>query len=247
MSKVISISLSPNVFNQDLHAAWQMMRSPLQWQKGEHIRSLEGVFASYLGVNEESVFSFNSGRSAFLSLLSSLGIGNGDEVLLQAFTCNAVPNPVLWSGAKPVYVDVREATFSMDARDLEKKITPRSRAIIIQHTFGLAGDLLAIKEIARRRSLIVIEDCAHALGGTSHGKRLGTFGDAAFFSFGRDKVISCVYGGMLVCNNATLKATMSLRYEKLAYPSKAWIRQQLRHPQFVKTCLRLYALYRAAN
>jgi len=121
MSKIISISLSPNVFPIDLDAAGRMLHESMNWQEGEHVRTLLDAFSSYYGVSEERFFSFNSGRSALLCALLSLGIGKGDEVLLQGFTCNAVPNPVLWSGATPIYVDVKENTFAVNLEDLKKK------------------------------------------------------------------------------------------------------------------------------
>jgi len=262
MPKIISISLSPNVFPIDLVAARHMLGRLHEWREGEHLASLADAFSRYHGVSKDRVFSFNSGRSALLGALASLGIGEGDEVLLQSFTCNAVPNPVLWAGAMPIYVDVNEHTFTMDVADLERKITRRAKAIIIQHTFGLATDMDEILSVAKRHKLFVIEDCAHALGATypasaapslrsypcsakhvacgTRGKKAGTMGDMAFFSFGRDKVISSVYGGMLLINNANLLGEVKERYEALQYPDNQWIRQQLRHPLSMDVFLRWY-------
>lgn len=251
MPKIISISLSPNVFSVDIDAARRMLREPLHWQEGEYVHTLLGAFSSYYDVSEERFFSFNSGRSALLCALLSLGIGKGDEVLLQAFTCNAVPNPILWSGAMPIYVDAMQDTFSMDVSDLEKKITSRAKAIIVQHTFGLAVEMEAILSIAKRHGLFLIEDSAHALGATYccrmrhencevEGRKVGTLGDMAFFSFGRDKVISSVYGGMLLVNNDSLIGEIDKRYKTIAYPSISWIGQQLRHPLLIDIFLRWY-------
>ena len=229
--KPISISLSPNTQKDDVWLALKLRFQPWKWKKGKAIGELEKSFREYLGA--KYAFSFNSGRSALLAILSSLGLEKGDEVLLQAFTCNAVPNPVLWSGLKPVYVDCREDDFNIDAEDLERKIGPQSKVVIVQHTFGLPADMDRIIEICQRRNLILIEDCAHALGAKYQGKLVGTFGKAAFFSFSRDKVISSVYGGMAVTNDAALGEKIKEFQEKIGHPSFFWIRQQIFHPIFM--------------
>ncbi len=166
-----------------------------------------------------------------MALLMSFGIEKGNEVLVQAFTCVAVPNSVLWTGAKPVYVDI-DRTFNMDPVDAAKKITPKTKAIIIQHTFGIPADLDALMKLAKAHHLIIIEDCAHSLGATYYGQKIGTFGDAAFFSFGRDKVISSVFGGMAIISGKRKAESGKLKQfqQKLKYPSYFWIFQQLLHP-----------------
>src|SRR3989344_931875 len=125
----ISISLSPNTEKDDIQLVLRVLFHPWRWKNGEEIVSFERDFQKYLGV--QHAISFNSGRSAFLAILKSLDLEEGDEILLQAFTCNAVPNPILWAhstssgqaGLKPVYVDCDEETFNLDLEDLQKKIT----------------------------------------------------------------------------------------------------------------------------
>lgn len=226
--KPISISLSPNTEQDDVWLALQLLFQPWRWRKGTAAQQMESEFAKYLGVNH--AFSYNSGRSALMAILSALSLKEGNEVLVQAFTCNAVPNPVLWTGLKPVYVDCREDDFNMDAEDLERKITPRSRVVIIQHTFGLPADMEKIQDICQKHNLILVEDCAHALGATYKGKKVGTFGKAAFFSFSRDKVISCVYGGMAATNDPVVAERLRKFQGTSGYPSLPWILQQLLHP-----------------
>lgn len=236
--KLISISLSPNVFPEDIDAAGTMLNHPSLWIEGKDIAAFENALASYFGSQtSKDIHTFNSGRSALLSLLQAFDIGKGDEVLLQAFTCNAVPNPVLWVGAEPMYVDVNEDTFNMDVKDAAKKVTKKTKAIIVQHTFGLPADMDAILSLAKKHKLMVIEDCAHALGAEYKGKKAGTLGDAAFFSFGRDKVISSVYGGAVLINS---KIHIKSVYEKLPYPSKNWVKQQLRHPLVMNELVKWY-------
>lgn len=227
MIRPITISLSPNTERDDIKLAFKMLFQPWRWKRGENIEELEGEFSRYLGL--EHAVSFNSGRSSFMAILRALGLELGDEVLLQAFTCNAVPNPVLWEGLTPVYVECREDDYNMNADDLEKKITAKSRAVVVQHTFGMPADMDRIQEVCARRNLVLIEDCAHALGAKYKGKLVGTFGKASFFSFSRDKVISSVYGGMAATNDKELAAGMRSFREEAGYPSFSWIFQQLRH------------------
>ena len=227
MIRPISISLSPNTETDDILAAFALLFQPWRWKRGKEIELLEQDFKNNLGVS--SVVSFNSGRSAFLAILESLGLQKGDEILIQAFTCNAVPNPILWSGLKPVYIDCKE-DYNMSSVDLEKKITPRSRVVLVQHTFGFPADMDKIQEICTKYNLILLEDCAHALGARYKGRKVGTFGKASFFSFSRDKVISSVYGGMVATNDALLAENMREFQKKVGYPFLLWIFQQLLHP-----------------
>ena len=228
MFSPITISLSPNTEKDDVLLALKLLFSPWQWKRGEYIEKLEKEFAKYLGVKHAT--SFNSGRTAQLAILKSLRLGKGDQVLLQAFTCVVVPNSILWTGAKPVYVDIEKNTFNINPNNLKKKINSSSRAIIVQHTFGQSAKMEKILEIAKKNNLIVIEDCAHSLGAKYKGQLTGTFGKAAFFSFGRDKVISSVFGGMAVTNDDLIGEKLKTFQEKLFYPSYFWIFQQLLHP-----------------
>lgn len=228
MFSPIAISLSPNTERDDVFLALKLLFSPWQWGKGKDIGRLEKEFAKYFGAKH--AVSFNSGRSAEYAILKNVGIKKGDQVLLQAFTCVVVPNSVLWLGARPVYVDIDQETFNISPNDLKKKITPASKAIIIQHTFGQPAEISKILKIARKNNLMVIEDCAHALGTASKGQLMGTFGDASFFSFGRDKVISGVFGGMAVTNDDGLGKKLKKFQRTLQFPSFFWIFQQLLHP-----------------
>ena len=222
--QVISSSLSPNTEREDVFEALRVLSNPASWQQGSAIDKVEKWFN---GV------SFDSGRTAFFAILQAFDIGQGDEVLMQAFTCVAVPNSILFARARPVYVDIDDS-FNINPKDLEEKITKRSKVILVQHTFGVPAQMDAILAIAKRHKLIVIEDCAHALGATHKGKKIGTLGDASFFSFGRDKVISSVWGGVATinakCQMPNAKYKLKKFQEELPYPSCAWIAQQLFHP-----------------
>lgn len=241
--KPISISLSPNVQRDDVFLVIKiLLRSLLRKSEIQNSKSktLEDGFKKYLGV--KYAFSFNSGRSSLYTILKALNIKEGDEVLLQAFTCNAVPNPVLWVRAKPVYADIDES-LNIDPDDLEKKITKNGKAIIIQNTFGIPAQVDKIVEIARRHNLIVIEDCAHALGAKYQRKKLGTFGDVAFFSFGRDKVISSVWGGIVTANNDEIAKKIEMVYKDVPYPKRMWAIKQLLHPVLFTVIIPTYYVF----
>jgi len=223
--KPISISLSPNVQKDDVVLAFKLLFKPWTWKKGLAVQKLEEEFKKYLGV--KYAFSFNSGRSSLYAILKALK-PQGSDILLQAFTCNAVANPVLWAGLNPVYIDSAD-NFNMDLENLKSKII-NHKSILVQHTFGLPANMDEIISIVRQNGMVLIEDCAHALGAEFKGKKVGTFGDVAFFSFSRDKVISCVYGGMAVTNDDELGKKLQALQQDFGQPGMFWIKQQLLHP-----------------
>ena len=235
--KPISISLSPNTEKDDVWLAFRLLFQPWYWktisvnqrldQRKSAVQELEEEFKKYLGV--KYAISFNSGRSALMAILEEMKVREGDEVLLQAFTCNSAVNPILNQGAKPVFVDVDE-TINMDPGNFKRKITPKSKTVMIQHTFGWPAQIEEILRIARGNNLFLIEDCAHSLGARYKGGYCGTFGNAAFFSFGRDKIISSVFGGMAVTNNDKIGERIRKFQQALDFPSNFWVFQQLLHP-----------------
>ncbi|MBI3379875.1 DegT/DnrJ/EryC1/StrS aminotransferase family protein [Candidatus Gottesmanbacteria bacterium] len=237
----IAIGLSPNTENDDVWQAIKIIFQPWMWQEGDAIKKVLEWFKNYFNFDE--AFLFNSGRSALYVVLKSFGIDKGDEVLVQAFTCVAVPDPVIWTGAKPIFVDIDE-TLNIDPGLLEKHINRKTKVIIVQHTFGIPAQIELIKKIAQKYNLILIEDCAHSLGAEVYGKKVGTFGDAVIFSFGRDKVISSVFGGMASINSKFKTQCLQLKklQGNLNFPGYFWILQQLLHPIFFVIILPLYNL-----
>src|SRR3989338_1760951 len=162
----IAISLSPNTEIDDLFLAFKSLLNLVVWKKGKYSFLLETWFRKYFYT--EKVFLFNSGRSALFSVLKGMNLGKGDEVIVQGFTCTAVPDPILWCGAKPIFVDI-DASLNIDNEKLEKSITKKTKAIIVQHTFGIPADIKKIKEITQKYNIILIEDCAHSLGAKIQG------------------------------------------------------------------------------
>jgi len=226
--KSIFISLSPNIQKDDFVLALKLLFMPWKWKKGMALERLESDFKRFLNIKH--VFVFSSGRISFLAILRALGLKRDDEVLIQGLTCNAVVNPILWSGLKPVFVDIDKQTLNFDFEELEKKITNKTKVILLQHTFGLPADIDRISAICREHNIILLEDCAHSLGAEHNGKKIGSFGKASFFSFGRDKVISSVYGGFVATNDNELAEKIKTIQENFDYPSRLWIFQQLLHP-----------------
>jgi dTDP-4-amino-4,6-dideoxygalactose transaminase len=163
------------------------------------VEDVEATLASVFGVHH--VVTFVSGRNSLRAVLKAIGISEGDEVILPGFTCAVVPYTILHCGAKPIYVDIR-ADYRMNLDELRASLTQKTKAIIAQHTFGFPERMSDILTLARARNIRVIEDCAHVLPGTAHeGKMLGTWGDAAYFSFERGKTISSGWGGAAVTND----------------------------------------------
>ena len=223
--------MSPNTQKDDVLLAVKTMLNPGSWHDGRQQNQVKEWFVK--NYNVENVYLFHCARSALYAVLQSFDIGKGDEVILQAFTCVAVPNSIVWGGAKPVYADI-DASLNIDPIDIERKITPQTKALIVQHTFGMPAHIEDILALAEKYKLIVIEDCAHSLGVSYNGKYLGTFGDAAIFSFGRDKVVSSVCGGVAIIHaqrpvpNAIFK--LKEFQSNLTKPPYFWIFQQIIHP-----------------
>lgn len=158
------------------------------------------------------------GRVALYAILKGLNIGAGDEVVIQAFTCLAVPEGVMASGARPVYVDIETAGFNMDPADLERKLTPQVRAIVVQHTYGIPADMRRIVSIAQERGIPIIEDCCHTLASTYKGRPVGSFGTGSFYSFEWGKPVVAGIGGSAVVNDPQLKERVKAQYEHYRYP-----------------------------
>ncbi|MCK9445540.1 DegT/DnrJ/EryC1/StrS family aminotransferase [bacterium] len=225
--KTISISLSPNTERDDINLAFSLIFKPWKWKRGKEIKEFERSFRNYFGF--KNAFSFNSGRSSLIAILKAMEIGEGDEVIVQAFTCNAAINPIIYVGACPVFADI-DPNLNISAEKVIKKITKKTRAVMIQHTFGYPADIDEIRKICVINNIYLIEDCAHALGAKYKDSFCGSFGDASFFSFGRDKIISSVYGGMVTVNNDALLEKVSHFQKEIEYPSICFIKQQLLHP-----------------
>lgn len=240
--KAIFTGFAPNLITQDIKIACAFLFFPWKyrdWRVGSFTTGVEDWLKKYFTIHHS--FVFDSGRSALYYALKALGIGEGDEVLVQSFTCIVVSNAVKWTGASPVYLDIND-NFNIDSANIEKKISSRTKAIIIQHTFGLPTDLKKIIEIAKKNNLKIIEDCAHAFGNRHQNKLLGTFGDIGMFSFGSDKPVSCVRGGALITNDDNLAQKIQEYQDGLPWSTRTKIFQHLMHILFFSISKPLYNL-----
>lgn len=226
--RTILISLAPNNFIDDVWLSLKIILQPYTWEKGSYIAKLEAKFTKFLKL--PYVYSFNSGRSALMIGLKALNFPKNSEVITQAFTCVAIPNSIKYCGLTPIFADVNKNGFNMDVSDFEKKITKKTKAVIVQNLFGIPDDINKIINIAKKNNIIVIEDCAQSLGATVDNQLIGTFGAFSFFSFGRDKVISSTFGGLLATKDKKLSDSIKTEYSKLKFPESSWIFRQLLHP-----------------
>lgn len=197
--------------------------SPLN--EGPDIGPFERAFASAVGTRH--AITFGAGRMALYALLEALGVGPGDEVIVPAFTCVVVPNAVLYRGARPVFVDIETRTFNVDPSLLAAKITPRTKAIIAQHTFGLVCDIEEIVRIGRSRGIPVLEDCAHALGAELDGRPAGSLATAAYFSIDHTKMIGAGTGGVATTDDPQLAEVLQAIQHRAPYQTPSRVRQLL--------------------
>ncbi len=170
--------------------------------KGRFVRAFESEFAAYIGTKYGTAV--NNGTVALHLALLALGIGKGDEVIVPSLTYVASVNTIHYTGATPVFADSLLSTWQVDPDDIERKITRQTRAILLVHLYGYPCDMDRIMEIAKKHNIFVIEDCAEAIGSEYKGKKVGTFGDIACFSFFGNKTITTGEGGMVLTNDATL-------------------------------------------
>jgi perosamine synthetase len=175
--------------------------------------------AETLGLTPDRVTLFARGRVALYAILRALGIGPGDEVIVPAFTCVAVPNAILYTGARPVWVDIDPQTYCLDSAAVEAAIGARTKAVVAQNTFGLSADLDAIMAVARRDHLTVIDDCTHGLGGRYRGKPNGATAPLSFFSTQWSKPISTGLGGFAVDRDGAAADRLRALEKAAAEPS----------------------------
>ncbi|HET6516170.1 MAG TPA: DegT/DnrJ/EryC1/StrS family aminotransferase [Thermodesulfovibrionales bacterium] len=172
-----------------------------QYILGPRVQEFEKKVAHYVGAAD--ALGVASGTDALHLSVKALDIGEGDEVITTPFTFFATAEAIIYTGARPVFVDIDIETFAIDCSKIEEKITPRTKAILPVHLFGHSADMEGIMGIAGKYNLSVIEDCAQAFGAEARGKKVGSLGDAGCFSFYPSKNLgACGDGGMI-----TLKGT----------------------------------------
>jgi perosamine synthetase len=191
----------PDVTDADIDAVVSVLRTP-RLSLGPKQAEFEEALAAYAGVPHAVAVS--SGTAGLHLALLALGIAPGHEVIVPSFTFIAVANAVRYVGAQPVFADIDPETLNLDPASVEAAITPRTRALIVVHTFGRPADIPALLDLARRHNLVVIEDACEAIGAEIAGRRVGTFGAAGIFAFYPNKQITTGEGGMVVTQDAAL-------------------------------------------
>jgi len=191
---------------EDLKAVVDVLISGTNWAIGSSVEEFEQTIANYVG--REYALVFNSGTSALHALLIAYGINEKDEVIVPSFTFIATANAPVFVGATPVFADIEERTLGLDPKDVEDKITKKTKAIIAVHFAGCACEIKELRKIADKYNLILIEDAAEAMGAKIDGEMVGTFGDATMFSFCQNKTITTGDGGAITTNDKDI-------YEKL--------------------------------
>lgn len=189
------------------------------------LQTFEAAFAEIVG--SMSVVTFSAGRVALAAILDALEIGPGDEVIVPGYTCVAVPNPVLFRGSIPIYADIEAATLNVSAATVEARISPRTRAIVVQHTFGYPAPMPELLSLARKHGIAIIEDCTHALGATLNGKPVGSFGDASFFSLEQTKMISAGTGGVAVSADPKIIRGIKEFHSRCTLPNTSAVRKNM--------------------
>ncbi len=203
MKKAIRIPVyQPDLSGNEKKYVNECLDSTWISSKGEFLQKFERRFAEATGVKRATAVS--NGTVAIHLALLALGVGPGDEVIVPTLTYVASVNPILYVGAKPVFVDSLPGTWQMDPADVEKKITPRTRAIIAVHLYGHPCDMEPIMRIVREHRLLLLEDCAEAMGSRYRGQHVGSFGHMAAYSFFGNKTVTTGEGGMVVTNDETL-------------------------------------------
>lgn len=197
----------PNITEKDIELVSSVLRSGMLVQ-GKYVNELENEFVKFTQVSFAAAVS--NGTATLHLALIALGIKNGDEVIVPAFSYMATANVVELVGAKPVFVDIDLTTFNIDVTKIEAAITPKTKAIIPVHEFGLSCDIEGVMSIAKKHNLFVIEDAACALGAKFKNKHVGTFGDFGSFSLHPRKAISSGEGGILITNSKNFDKLVKL-------------------------------------
>ncbi len=189
--------------------------------KGKFINQFEYEFARFVGVEHATTVS--NGTVALHLALAALGIGPGDEVIVPTLTYIASVNAITYCGASAVFVDSLFGTWQMDAADVARKITPRTKAVMAVHLYGHPCDMDGLQEVCKAHNLFLVEDCAEATGSLYKGRHVGSFGDISTFSFFGNKTITTGEGGMVVTNDHTLhERAVHLKGQGLAKHRQYW-------------------------
>jgi perosamine synthetase len=214
----------PDITEADINAVVSVLRTP-RLSIGPKMEEFERSIADLVGVPHGIAVS--SGTAGLHLCLRALGVGEGDEVIVPSFTFISVGNVVLYERARPIFVDIEPLTLNLDPGKLERSITPKTRAIIVVHTFGHPADLDPILDIARKHGLPVIEDACEAIGARYRGRLAGGIGDFGVFGFYPNKPITTGEGGMVVTRDSQMADTIRALRNQGRMESDGWLHHRL--------------------
>jgi perosamine synthetase len=212
----------PSLTGREEQYVLEAVRSGWISSRGDFIDRFEAACAAYLDIPAERVTSVCNGTVALHLALLAAGVGPGDEVIVPTFTYVASVNAIRYVGAIPVFADSRPDTWQVDAEDVARRITPRTRAIMAVDLYGCPCDMDALAAIAGPRGLVIIEDAAEAFGSRWHGRHVGTEADVATFSFFGNKTITTGEGGLVVFKDAAVAAEAKMLKSQYASQTRRY-------------------------
>jgi perosamine synthetase len=215
---------APDITEADIEAVVSVLRTP-RLSIGPKMEEFERSIADLVGVPHGIAVS--SGTAGLHLCLRALAVGEGDEVILPSFTFIAAGNAVLYERARPVFVDIDPLTLNIDPEKLERSITPKTRAIIVVHTFGHPADLDSILDVACKHRLPVIEDACEAIGARYRGRPVGGIGNFGVFGFYPNKPITTGEGGMVVTRDSQMADTLRALRNQGRMESDGWLDHRL--------------------
>ena len=215
----------PDLTGNELEYVSRCVRSGWVSSAGEYVTRFESEFAAFCRA-KHGVATAN-GTVAIHLALTALGIQPGDEIIVPSLTFVASANAVVYANAKPVFVDCEPQTWTMAPQDVERKITPRTRAILVVHLYGHPVDMDRIQEIATRHNLWVIEDAAEAHGAEYRGRKIGNLGTAGVFSFYGNKTITTGEGGALITDDQNLAKRAAFLRDHAMSPERRYYHSEV--------------------
>lgn len=232
-------TLAPHVTSAYLMRSLGLLLRPWNWQTGKSQKLLRDTLKLWFEADCHLLF---SGREALLALLRACDFESGSEIIIQGYTCVALPNAIHGAGYTPVFVDIDPETLNLDLAQIEEKITHRTKAIICQHTFGMVADTKALREIADKHDLLLIEDCAHIIPDVTGPKSIGKYADAIMLSFGRDKAVSGIVGGAVLAKNKAVAESLERETKRAKRVPLLTVGRALLYPLLYSVAKPLYAI-----
>lgn len=237
---MISTDFAANESWDDSWISIKLLFQPGRWRHGKETDEARSAILNLIHQESAHTSLFLTGRAALYYYLQALNLPKNTDVVIQAFTCEAVPLPIIANGLNPIYVDIEKQTFSMDIEDLKKKLTPNSKVLILQHTYGFTPKFRnEILTFAKEKNLIILEDLAHGWNTSLKIENTSSY----LMSFGRSKAFSSVFGGAIVTTDKTIAAKLADAEKKLSMPSAGFIVRSLLYKPltvFIKSTYDIY-------